>query len=670
MNQPTAQFYHVVTDDRFPYRIYGAQQDNTTVGISSRAPDGAIDEEDWFAVGGGESGYIAPKPGEPDTVFAGTYMGTMTRWTRETGEERDVSVWLNNYDGYAASDVPYRFQWTFPIVFSPHDPNTLYVASQYVHRSQDGGASWKRISPDLTLHDPATLGPVGGPVTLDMTGTEWYATIFTLAESTVKAGVLWAGSDDGLVHVSTDGGGTWSDVTPKGLPKFTRISLIEASHHDAGTAYVAANRFQLDDFHPYLYRTTDYGRSWSRIDAGIPSGAYTRAIREDPATPGLLFAGTETGVYFSTDEGARWQPLQLNLPKTAIRDIAVHDADLIVATHGRAFWVLDDISPLRALARGMPHDRAELLPPRPAIRYSGAGRRAVSGAGENPPNGVTVDYWLPAGARSARLEFLDAQGQLIRSFEADTTTADTAGEADTDSLAFVAADSLVQTRIGFDRFVWDLAYPPAREAKHIVLDVGLLDGPTVVPGDYTVRLTVDGRVLTRPFKVIEDPRIRASAQDLQAQFELGTQIHQAIQDVVDADEQIEALDRQLVAWKERAEDQPWADSVVIPANALRDSLAAIRDQLVCVHCHADEMTLAYPIRAYNKLLSLNLQVLPSHTRPTAQEAAVFHELRADVDVQLARLEGLRSGPLAAFNDMIARLRIPAVAPPAPGSGGA
>ncbi|MDQ6830662.1 MAG: glycosyl hydrolase, partial [Gemmatimonadota bacterium] len=370
-NQPTAQFYHVTTDNQFPYRIYGSQQDNTTVSIASRSDDGSIGREDWYSVGGGESGYIAPKPTDPSLVFAATYMGEMTKYDHRTRQAQDVSVTLNNYDGYAAKDVPYRFQWTFPIVWSPHDANTLYVTAQYVFKTTDDGHSWQKISPDLTLHDSATMGPVGGKITLDMTGTEWYATIFAFAESPVTKGVLWAGSDDGLVHLSRDGGASWTNVTPKGLGKYTRMSIIEASHHDAGTAYIAANRYQQDDFKPYLFKTSDYGKTWTKIVRGIPDGAYTRAIREDPVRRGLLFAGTETGAYVSFDDGDNWQTLQLNLPIASVRDLHIHGGDLIAATHGRAFWVLDDIAPLRQFSETIRRATAFLFAPDTALRYRG-----------------------------------------------------------------------------------------------------------------------------------------------------------------------------------------------------------------------------------------------------------------------------------------------------------
>ncbi|HET7459381.1 MAG TPA: hypothetical protein VFJ74_17145, partial [Gemmatimonadaceae bacterium] len=398
MNQPTAQFYHVTTDDQFPYRIYGAQQDNTTVSIASRSDWGAITRSDWYPVGGGESGYIAPKPGDPNTVVAGTYTGTLTRFDVRRKTTQDISVGLNNYDGFAARDIPNRFQWTFPILYSKHAPNALYVAAQRVFRSTDDGQSWTPISPDLTLHDPKTLGPAGGPITYDMTGTEWYATVFALAESPLVADVMWAGSDDGLVHVTRDAGKSWQNVTPPDMRHFTRVSIVEASHYDAGTAYVAANRYQLDDFHPYLWKTTDYGRTWRRIDGGIPAGAYTRTIREDPVRRGLLFVGTETGVWYSTDDGARWTPLQLNLPRASVRDLHIHGGDLIAATHGRAMWSLDGIGALRQLTSEVRATRgAHLFAPDTAIRFAG-GRDREGNAGDNPEDGLVIDYWLGASA--------------------------------------------------------------------------------------------------------------------------------------------------------------------------------------------------------------------------------------------------------------------------------
>ncbi|HEY7877708.1 MAG TPA: glycosyl hydrolase, partial [Gemmatimonadaceae bacterium] len=439
-NQPTGQFYHVITDNQFPYRIYGAQQDLGTVSIASRSDHGVIDNSDWYDVGGGESGYIAPFARDSNIVFAGSYMGTITRYDHRTLQERDVSVYLNNFDGIPAKDVPYRFQWTFPIMFSLHDTSALYATAQYVFRSTDQGATWEKISPDLTVHDTSTLGPVGGPITRDMTGTEWYATIFAFAESPVKAGVLWAGSDDGLVHLSTDGGATWRDVTPRDLGTFTRVSIIEPSHYDAGTAYLAANRYQQDDVRPLLYTTHDFGKSWTRIVSGIPVDAYTRTIREDPVRRGLLFAGTETGAYVSFDDGMRWRSLQLNLPRASVRDLTIHGADLIAATHGRAFWSIDDIAPLREMVDSIQRADVFLFAPEPAVRFQGGSGHRTD-AGDNPPNGLIVDYWLrtvPSGPVS--LAFLDSTGQVLRTFTSDST-ADSTHVPVHDSVSYAPRDS-------------------------------------------------------------------------------------------------------------------------------------------------------------------------------------------------------------------------------------
>jgi photosystem II stability/assembly factor-like uncharacterized protein len=335
MNQPTAQFYHVVTDDQFNYRLLGAQQDNSTVSIASRSDFGAIGERDWWPVAGCENAHIAVDPRDPNITYGGCYTGMMMRHDNRTQQTRDIAVWLSNYDGIPAKDVPNRFQWTFPILLSPHDPGVLYAASQNVWKSTTEGRSWEKISPDLTYADPATLGPSGGPVHKDMTGTEWYATIYSLAESPVAKGTLWTGSDDGRVHITRDGGKTWTEVTPKAMVKNTRITGIEASKYDPAVAYMSATRYQMDDYRPYFYKTSDFGKSWMRIDAGLPMGAYARSIREDVVRRGLLFAATETGVYVSFDDGVKWETLQLNLPRVSVRDIRVHGNDLVVATHGR-----------------------------------------------------------------------------------------------------------------------------------------------------------------------------------------------------------------------------------------------------------------------------------------------------------------------------------------------
>ena len=682
MNQPTAQFYHVTTDDQFPYRIYGAQQDNTTVSIASRSDDGTISREDWYDVGGGESGYIAPKPNDPNTIIAGTYTGTLTRYDVRTRHAKDISVGLNNYDGWPSSRVPNRFQWTFPILYSRHEPNELYVAANRVFRSTNDGDSWEAVSPDLTLHDPATMGPVGGPVTHDMTGTEWYATIFALAESPTTAGVFWAGSDDGLIHVTRDNGATWTNVTPRDMARFTRVSIIEPSHFDAGTAYVAANRYQLDDLRPYLWKTTDYGRSWTRIDAGLPVGAYTRTIREDPVRRGLLFVGTETGIWYSTDDGAHWRSLQLNLPRASVRDLHVHGSDLIAATHGRAFWVLDDISPLRQLDGAVRSSAAHLFVPEPAVRFAGGSRHADD-AGENPPCCLTVSYWLKQRVTTpVTVEFRDGTGKVIRSFTSivashDSARADSAGKTsqlrDTlaekrrgsrpladDTLAFVPADSVVPARAGLNRFVWNLRYPATHEVKGVVNDEGSTSGPVVAPGTYTVRLTVDGQSHDQPVLVRPDPRLRATQADYDAQLALALQVQHTTNELADAVERILDLEHQIDERVDNTKRQSYASRVTGAATPLRQKLEAVRDSLVEIHSHADQITLHYPIRLYNMLLSLADMVQSADGAPTKQEGEVYRDIAAQVDRHIAQLRALESTEILAFNRMMRELDVPAV----------
>ncbi|HVE78473.1 MAG TPA: glycosyl hydrolase, partial [Gemmatimonadaceae bacterium] len=690
-NQPTAQFYHVTTDNQFPYRIYGAQQDNTTLSMPSRSDDGAIGYSQMYSVGGGENAYIAIQPDDPNIVYAGLYMGLLTRYDHRTRSTKDISVWLDNYDGIPAAQVPYRFQWTFPVLISPHDSTVLYVSSQYVHRSTDRGQSWTKVSPDLTAHEPATLGPSGGPVHYDMTGTEWYATIFALAESPLQKGVLWAGSDDGLVHVSRDNGATWQNVTPRGIPRLTRISIIEPSRYDAGTAYVAGNRYQQDDFAPYLWKTTDYGRSWTRIDRGIPVGSYTRAIREDPVRRGLLFAGTETGVFVSFDDGQRWQSLQLNLPRAVVRDLRVHGNDLIAATHGRSMWAMHDISVLRQLADSVRRAEVHLFAPAQVVRFrSGGSSRSHEEAVPNPPCCAVFDYYFarkPQG--EVKLEILDAKGGVVRTFsskgekkDADSTRADSvrrAQQSDTstvkppeerplvggsptgpDTASFEPADSVVAARAGANRFVWDLKYAQPRWLKDIVIDYGTVDAPVAVPGQYTVRLTANGRAVTRPFTVVPDPRVGATQRDLEAQHALAWRVREDLDRVAQTARRIAAMQRQLDERVTQTKEQAYASRVADAAKTLRRKLEEVRAELIEVNSQADQITLHYPIKIYNKLISLNDQVQSGDGAPSKQHGEIFDELRKEVETQYAKLRDLESKDVPAFNQLMRELEVPAV----------
>ena len=652
-NQPTAQFYHVTTDDQFPYRIYGAQQDNSAISVASRSDDGGIGITDFFSVAGCENSTIAPDPRDPNVTYGGCYLGQLSRYDRRTRQERDISVTEINWDGYAAKDVRERFQWTFPVLVSRHDPRTLYTTSQHVWRSRNEGASWERISADLTVHDPATLGHTGGPVHGEMTGAEWYATIYAFAESPKVEGVLWAGSDDGLIHLSRDGGASWQNVTPAGYGKFTRTAHIDPSPHDPAVVYVAANRYQQDDFTPYLWKSADYGKSWTLITRGIPATAYTRVVREDPVRRGLLYAGTEYGVWVSLDDGASWKPLQLNLPRSSVRDLKVQGNDLIAATHGRAFWVLDDVSPLRQLADSVSRKAAHLFQPATAMLWEG--RRGGGGTGENPPSGVLVDYWLretPKGP--VRLEFTDAQGTVLRHF----ASADTAPTMD--SLAYLPADSLVPARAGTNRFVWNLHTASATKLPNTVTDFGTRRGPWVPPGEYGVRLIIGKDTLARRFTVVADPRATSSTADLVAQYTAARRIVDRINDIAGNVKRAEDLQAQLDDRAKRASDSSVAAMLADSAKAVRRKIEAVRAELYEVGCHVDQCTLDMPTKLYNKFITLNMQLQVGAYPPTQQHGEMYDGLKTQLDVQLRELERIEADDLARFNELLKNHGIPAV----------
>jgi photosystem II stability/assembly factor-like uncharacterized protein len=434
-NQPTAQFYHIAADNDFEYRVYGSQQDNSSLGIRTRSDHGAILQGDWDAVGGGESGYIGrqhwfdagggesgyiqPDPRDSNIIYSGSGGGIVTRLDRRSNQEQDVTVWPEDGSGHGVGDLKYRLGWTQPIVISPHDPNVIYTSAEQIFKTTDEGKTWTGISPDLTRNDKSKQISSGGPLTKDNTSVEYYDTIFAIAESPVQKDLLWAGTDDGLIQLTRDGGKNWTNVTPKGIPDWSLVSIIEASPYDAGTAYAAVDTHKLDDVKPYIFKTTDFGKTWTKITNGIPDGAYTHAVREDPVRRNLLYAGTETGLYISFDGGANWQVLQLNLPNSPIHDVIVKNDDLVVATHGRAFWILDDITPLRAASMGsgaQAPTTAMLYKPRPTyrLRWPDFYERAQP-VGENPPNGAIIYYYLPTAPKGVvALEFLDASGKVMR----------------------------------------------------------------------------------------------------------------------------------------------------------------------------------------------------------------------------------------------------------------
>ncbi|HET7456050.1 MAG TPA: glycosyl hydrolase [Gemmatimonadaceae bacterium] len=718
-DQATAQFYHVIATNHFPYQVCGAQQDNSTLCGPSRAP-GGIGIDQWKDAGGGESGYIASRPDQPDIVYAGSYGGLTTRKDLRTGLERDVNPWPDNPMGHSAEDLKYRFQWTFPIVLSPFDPKTLYVGANVLFKSTNEGQTFTAISPDLTRHDPATLGASGGPITKDQTSVEYYATIFSVAESPVTRGVIWSGSDDGKIFVTRNGGTSWSDVSPKDWGEWLRISSIEPSHTKPGTAYVAANRYQLDDKRPYLFRTDDYGKSWTRLDGtrvdgatndgAIASNEFTRVLREDPEKPGLLYAGTERGVWVSFDDGARWQRLQLNLPHVPVHDLTIKDGDLVAATHGRSFWILDDVSAIRQLTPAIVAGNAHLFQPRDVYRVNWGGGflanrgNAASPVGQNPASGAVVAYWLKSPRQEVTVDFLDASGKVIRSF---TSKQDSATAADSvkkitarrDSLtrAGVSADSIkkleaksegpgegsggggeedeeaprraprpprVPNKAGLNTFVWNLRYPDASTFDNLIMWAGGTQGPIAPPGTYTVRLTTGGASETRTFKLERDPRSSATDADLRAQFAFLVKIRDRVSEANDAVKTIRNVRAQL----EDREKQLGAKGATDLArfktvsSQLTGQLGAVEQEIYQVRNQSSQDPLNYPIKLNNRISALAGVVGGADARPTDQSYAVFNGLSAELDKQLAAMKHTMTDLLPQANAVLKSAGLAAIVP--------
>jgi photosystem II stability/assembly factor-like uncharacterized protein len=536
-NQPTAQFYHVAVDNEFPYHVYGAQQDSGSVYILSRSNDGSITFRDWHPAGAGESGYIAPDPSDPNIIYGGGTYGELFRYDRRTGQAQIIAP--DAVRSFGEAHPEHRFTWTSPIVFSPQDPHTLYFGSQNVLRTTNQGNRWEKISPDLTGTDPNA--PEQGPLTVANAKARGHGVVYTIAPSPVSAGEIWAGTDTGLVHLTRDGGKTWSNVTPPGLSDWSKISLIDASRFDAGTAYAAIDRHRLDDLGAYIYRTHDFGKSWTRINNGIPNGAYVRAVREDTVKKGLLFAGTELGVFFSINDGDSWQPLQLNLPVSPVHDLVIKDNDLVIATHGRSFWILDDISPLRQLTAEIQAAPAHLFLPATAMRIRANTNHDTplspeEPAGENPPPGAIFYYYLKSPAQGeVKLEVLDSKGQVVRSYSSKDQPFRPPTPPAFPMYWFRPSPPL-SSEAGMHRFLWDIRYsaPAVAQPGYSMSTVYGGDvprepeGPQALPGTYQVRLTVDGKSYTQAFKLGMDPRVKATAPELQKQFALELRLAQAI----------------------------------------------------------------------------------------------------------------------------------------------
>jgi photosystem II stability/assembly factor-like uncharacterized protein len=638
---PTAQFYNVFTTAHVPYHVCGAQQDNTTACVP-------VTGGELYQAGGGESGYIAPDPEDVDVFYAGSYGGLLTRINRRTGERRNVTIWPDNPMGFSARDIAERFQWTFPIVIAPTDPNTIYATSQHVWKSINEGQTWQRISPDLTRHDPATLGPSGGPITLDQTGVETYATVFTLAPSPRDGAVIWAGSDDGLVHVTRDGGKTWTPVTPPDLPPFTRISLIDASPHDAGTAYLAGNRYQRSDRAPYVYKTADYGKTWTKIVGGLPADDFPRAVREDTRRKGLLFLGTETGFHVSFDDGGAWQPLQNGLPVTPVHGIQVKNDDLVIGTHGRSFYVMNNIGVLRQIGRETTNEPLVLFDPPDAVRSVSAG--------------VPIDYYLKEKAEKVTIDILDGKGASIATFTGPPPTgagrqgqgpaADPGEEEGGGGRG--AAPARVAVDAGMNRFVWDLRYPSARDFPGMILWAGSTRGPIAPPGRYQVRLSAGGAVKTQDFVISRNTRVPGVTDaDLAAQFALAKQINDKVSTANAAVIRIRALKEQIGDRAGKTNDA----SLKASAQTLTDALTSIEGEIYQYRNRSSQDPLNYPIRLNNKLAALQGVVETGDVKPTDQAYAIFTDLSGRLDKELARLDAAVKTDVAALNRALAAQKL-------------
>ena len=682
-DQPTAQFYRVAVDNDFPYHIYGAQQDNSTVRIASRTTDGGITTSDWFDVGGGESGWVAPSPKDSEIVYAGSYGGLITRYDHHTGQLRDINPYPNNPMGAGADVLKYRFQWNFPLVFSPHDPNTLYTAANVLFKSSNEGQSWNVISPDLTRNDKSKQGSSGGPITKDNTSIEYYDTIFTVIESPLQAGTIWTGSDDGLVNITRDGGKNWSNVTPPTgiMPEWIQINSIEASPNDQATAYVAATMYKWDDYKPYLYKTNDYGKTWKKITNGIPDNAFTRVIREDPNRRGLLYAGTETGIYVSFDDGDHWRSLQFNLPVVPVTDLVIQkrERELVAATQGRSFWILDDLPMLHQLldSGGLSAvSETHLFKPKDSYRMPGFGAvqlPATATIGNNPASGVVVYYSLktkPTG--DLQLEFLDSSGKSIRKFtgRAPRPSGAAAASAAAGQMTTPPAEegegfgrggpARVTTDVGLNRFIWDMRYGDAVRFPGMILWAGETRGPKVPPGTYQVKLTTDGKTLTQNFEVKADPRLTTTQADYAKQLELGLKIRDKLSETNNAILQIRDVRKQVEDLLKRVKDQANFKVIDDAGTALNKNLTTIEEALYQTKNQSSQDPLNFPIRLNNKLAALGGVVDSPEAGPNAQSYVVYDEVVGQIDAQLQQLAQIMKTDVPAFNQLVREQNIPAV----------
>ena len=635
-NQPTAQFYRVTTDNSFPYRIYVAQQDNSTLRIDHRSDENNIGNGNWEETAGGESAWIAVDPKDNDIVYGGSYDGFLTRVNHKTGTVRGINVWPDNPMGAGAEAMKYRFQWNFPILFSRHNPKKLYTFSNYVHVTENEGQSWEVLSGDLTRNDPTKLGSSGGPITQDNTSVEYYCTIFAANESPLKEGILWVGSDDGLIHVSKDSGATWDNVTPTNMPEWNMINSIEPSYFDEGTCYVAATRYKLGDFQPYLYKTTDYGKSWTKITNGIPAEHFTRVVREDPKKKGLLYAGTETGMYVSFNDGASWSPFQMNLPIVPITDLAIKDDNLIVATQGRSLWIIDDLTVLHQLDESKKNQNTILFKPRDSYRTKGrASKKPSKTSGQNLENGVITHFLLKNYTEkdTVQLTYTSLAGDTLANYNSSAKK----------------KDKKLEVKKGGNTFVWDTRGKGAEKLEGMIFWWASFDGAKAVPGNYKVHLNVNGSTSSETFTILPDPRAESSVAEMQNQFDFITDINTTIEKAHQSIKKIRNVTEQLNAFTEQYKDDERTKDLVEKAKAMKDKLGEVEKALYQTQNRSGQDPLNFPIKLTNKLGHLNSLVSIDDFPPTEQDIAVKNELTAKINKELKIFDDVISSELLEFN---------------------
>ncbi len=634
LNQPTAQFYRVTTDNHFPYRIYAAQQDNSTVRIAHRSGGNSITEDDWEPTAGCECGHIAIDPVNQDIVYGGCYDGVIQRRNHTIDQSRAVNVWPDNPMGHGAEGMRYRFQWNFPIFFSPHDEKKLYTASNHLHVSTDEGQSWDIISPDLTRNDTSKMKSSGGPITQDNTSVEYYCTIFAAAESPVKAGLIWVGSDDGLVHISRNGGDTWSNVTPPNMPDWIMINSIEPDPRDEASCYLAATMYKHGDFSPYLYKTNDYGSTWTKITKGIDKEHFTRVVRADPNHDDILYGGTETGMYISFNDGQSWEPFQLNLPIVPITDLTLKQNNLIVATQGRSLWLIDDLNPIYELNE-VEDQTVYLFTPKPTYRMRGSQAKNLKTEGTNHPSGVMTYFYIRdlEDSTEVSLTYMNSEGEEIKRFSNKNK--------ETDKL---------EVKAGSNLFVWNMQYPDAKKFDDMILWAASLNGPLALPGHYRVVLTVGDQSVEKPFEVLKDPRSESSDADMASQFAFIQEVNAKVTEAHEGIIQIRKVKSQLDQLKPILKANENAKPLLEIAEELEENMNGIQEKLYQTKNRSRQDPLNFPIRLTNKLAHLNAMSRNGDYAPTRQAVAVKDELSKEIDMQMGSLRRLLEEDLQKFND--------------------